>query len=158
MEFKYKLKQIPCVKIKIPSFYLIFLLHKKHLSSSFLLRQAHLKMQVILGWTLMWTCLFELIKLSLNTKVKLFFNCIDTVIFTATSPYLWLSTKKNEHIYNFDIPTSWNVIVFHTLYMCMIHIMYVMIWRRFLSGLVILLSSLFVLSLFVLRCLSISVL
>lgn len=133
MEFKYKLKQIPCVKIKIPSFYLIFLLHKKHLSSSFFLR--HLKMQVILGWTLMWTCLFELIKLSLNTKVKLFFNCIDTVMFTATSPYLWLSTKKNEHIYNLRyIPTSWNVIVFHTVYMCMIHItMYVMIWRRFLS-------------------------
>lgn len=36
----------------------------------------------------MWTCLFELIKLSLNTKVKLFFNCIDTVIFTATTPYI----------------------------------------------------------------------
>lgn len=137
LEFKYKLKQIPCVKIKITSFYLIFLLHKKHVSSSFLLRQAHLKMQVILGWTLMWTCLFELIKLSLNTKVKLFFQlyrhsnfyCYYTL--HCISDYL---QKRMKIFTTYDIPTSWNVIVFHTLYMCMIHItMYVMIWRRFLS-------------------------
>lgn len=158
MEFKYKLKQIPCVKIKIPSFYLIFLLHKKHLSSSFLLRQAHLKMQVILGWTLMWTCLFELIKLSLNTKVKLFSNCIDTVIFTATSPYLWLSTKKNEHIYNLRYPNFLKCdSLSHLVHVHDTHNVCNELKEIFIS-LVILLSSLFVLSLFVLRCLSISVL
>lgn len=158
MEFKCKLKQIPCVKIKIPSFYLIFLLHKKHVSSSFLLRQAHLKMQVILGWTLMWTCLFELIKLSLNTKVKLFFQLYRHSNFYCYFT-LSLTIYKKEWTYlqlrypNFLKCDSLS----HLVHVHDTHNVCNDLKEIFIS-LVILLSSLFVLSLFVLRCLSISVL
>lgn len=107
----------------------------------------------------MWTCLFELIKLSLNTKVKLFFNCtcIDAVIFT-TSPYLRLSTRKNEHIYNLRYPNFLKCdSLSHPVHVHDTHNVCNDLKEIFIS-LLILLSSLFVLSLFVLRCLSISVL